>query len=435
VRIIKKRLGKNNARVTLLSIGILDMAVDNCIESFKREVASRDFMSELVKIVTKKNADPQVRLELLKLIARWTEVHGEDSQFVGFKEAFLTLQRGGYYGTKVGSKAPRTTSQNAAQPVAATPWLSSSPSAHSYAQQHGYNPLVPTDNGGHHQHQQQQQHYGHASRPYVPGAESMVGGGLSHRSMSAAPLSPNTVMQLCNAVSDTTTLTQEVFSDYCRSMAQVTESGEVAGGELLDELTENLMEAQRKLSSLAASIADETLLISVVEVNDRATCLISTMAQFHLEHPPRTSETSNLELPAQTPPSEMPAAIATAVSGGVGAQALDDIDFDMLGDLDAVEMEDLHTANDEVDQETVVGYSHYGEEGLQEAGRANTHENTHGYHPEEPHAMESLAVESTQGDQRNSSSSNPPPPPPQSSTASGTTKDAFDILAYRSYAQ
>jgi hypothetical protein len=428
VRIIKKRLGKNNARVTLLSIGILDMAVDNCIESFKREVASRDFMSELVKIVTKKNADPQVRLELLKLIARWTEVHGEDSQFVGFKEAFLTLQRGGYYGTKAGSKAPRTTSQNAAQPVSATPWLSSSPSAHSYAQQHGYNPM-PTDNGG-----------GHANRPPVPGAASMGGGGgLSHRSMSAAPPSPNTVMQLCNAVSDTTTLTQEVFSDYCRSMEQVSDPGEAGGGELLDELTENLMDAQRKLSSLAASIADETLLISVVEVNDRATCLISRMAQWHLEHPPRPSETANLELPAQTPPSEMPAAIATAVSGGVGAQALDDIDFDMLGDLDAVEMEDLHTANDEVDQETVVGYSHYGEEGLQEAGRANTHENTntHGYHPEEPHALESLAVESTQGDQRNSSSSNPPPlpPPPQSSTASGTTKDAFDILAYRSYAQ
>ncbi|XP_024362628.1 TOM1-like protein 9 isoform X1 [Physcomitrium patens] len=75
VRAVKKRLGNRNPQVQLLALTILETLIKNCGDSIHQQVAEKDVLHELVKLV-KKKADMRVRDKTLVLLDSWQEAFG-----------------------------------------------------------------------------------------------------------------------------------------------------------------------------------------------------------------------------------------------------------------------------------------------------------------------------------------------------------------------
>ncbi|XP_046675972.1 signal transducing adapter molecule 1 [Homalodisca vitripennis] len=71
LRSIVKRLNNPDPHIVMQAITLLDACVNNCGKTFHLEVASRDFESELRKLLTK--SQPRVAEKLRQLLKKWAE--------------------------------------------------------------------------------------------------------------------------------------------------------------------------------------------------------------------------------------------------------------------------------------------------------------------------------------------------------------------------
>ncbi|PKA63468.1 hypothetical protein AXF42_Ash005363 [Apostasia shenzhenica] len=76
VKGIKKRLLSKNPKVQLLSLTLLETVIKNCGDIVHMQVAEKDVLHEMVKIVKKKNPDHHVKEKVLVLIDTWQEAFG-----------------------------------------------------------------------------------------------------------------------------------------------------------------------------------------------------------------------------------------------------------------------------------------------------------------------------------------------------------------------
>ncbi|MCO5612404.1 hypothetical protein L7F22_066671 [Adiantum nelumboides] len=95
VKAIKKRLGNKSGRVQLLALTVLETVMKNCGEVVHQNVAEKELLNDMVKIV-KKKSDMVVRDKILVLLDSWQEAFGgPSSRYPQYYMAYDELRRAG----------------------------------------------------------------------------------------------------------------------------------------------------------------------------------------------------------------------------------------------------------------------------------------------------------------------------------------------------
>ncbi|KAL6508070.1 hypothetical protein OROGR_024265 [Orobanche gracilis] len=95
VKAVKKRLQHKNPKVQLLALTLLETMVKNCGDYVHFQIAERNILQEMVKIV-RKRTDMHVRDKILILIGSWHEAFGgPGGRYPQYYMAYEDLQRSG----------------------------------------------------------------------------------------------------------------------------------------------------------------------------------------------------------------------------------------------------------------------------------------------------------------------------------------------------
>ena len=112
MRAIRKRLqtqmGKNNA-VVMYTLTVLETCVKNCDQRFKALVCQRDFINELIKLISAKYDAPQIVQErVLGLIQSWADAFRGSPALISVCEVYDELKTKGveFPATNLDSMAP-----------------------------------------------------------------------------------------------------------------------------------------------------------------------------------------------------------------------------------------------------------------------------------------------------------------------------------------
>ncbi|CAK9856609.1 unnamed protein product, partial [Sphagnum jensenii] len=93
IKAVKKRLSNRNPVVQLLTLTVLETLIKNCGENVHQQVAEKDVLYEMVKIV-KKKADMRVRDKVLVLLDSWQEAFGGSrGRYPQYYMAYNELQK------------------------------------------------------------------------------------------------------------------------------------------------------------------------------------------------------------------------------------------------------------------------------------------------------------------------------------------------------
>ncbi|KAG0582560.1 hypothetical protein M758_3G070000 [Ceratodon purpureus] len=95
VKAVKKRLTNRSPQVQLLALTVLETLIKNCGDNVHQQVAEKDVLHELVKLV-KKKADMRVRDKTLVLLDSWQEAFGgAGGRYPQYYMAYNDLQKAG----------------------------------------------------------------------------------------------------------------------------------------------------------------------------------------------------------------------------------------------------------------------------------------------------------------------------------------------------
>ncbi|KAL3092397.1 hypothetical protein niasHS_007606 [Heterodera schachtii] len=124
VRAIKKRLqtqmGKNNA-IVMYTLTVLETCVKNCDHRFAVLVTNKEFVGELVKLISTKHDAPQIVQErILGIIQSWADAFRDDPALSGVVELYDEFRAKGveFPATNIDAMAPIVTPKQTVFPLA-----------------------------------------------------------------------------------------------------------------------------------------------------------------------------------------------------------------------------------------------------------------------------------------------------------------------------
>eukprot|EP00850_Spirogloea_muscicola_P009820 SM000056S17938 [mRNA] locus=s56:241113:246286:+ [translate_table: standard] len=95
MKMLRRRLTNRNPKVQLLALTVLETMVKNCGDYVHMQVAEKDILHEMVRLV-KKRADMQVRDKVLELLDSWQEAFGgPGGRYPQYWSAYDELRRAG----------------------------------------------------------------------------------------------------------------------------------------------------------------------------------------------------------------------------------------------------------------------------------------------------------------------------------------------------
>ncbi|CAL1696995.1 unnamed protein product [Somion occarium] len=96
MRALRRRLNHKNPNVQLLALGLTDVCIKNGGDAFLSEVASREFMDNLVSILKMPGLNHDVKNKILRLVQNWSIAFEGKANLSYVGEVYRTLQREGF---------------------------------------------------------------------------------------------------------------------------------------------------------------------------------------------------------------------------------------------------------------------------------------------------------------------------------------------------
>ncbi|QRV76900.1 vacuolar protein sorting-associated protein 27 [Ceratobasidium sp. AG-Ba] len=96
MRSIKRRLDHKNPNVQLLALGLTDVCIKNGGDHFLEQVASREFMDNLVSILKQPALNFEVKNKMLKLIQNWSLAFEQKPALGYVSEVYKSLKNQGF---------------------------------------------------------------------------------------------------------------------------------------------------------------------------------------------------------------------------------------------------------------------------------------------------------------------------------------------------
>ncbi|KDQ53025.1 hypothetical protein JAAARDRAFT_137843 [Jaapia argillacea MUCL 33604] len=122
MRALKRRLNHKNPNVQILALILTDVCIKNGGDHFLVEVASREFMDNLVSILKMPALNLEVKNKILKLVQNWALAFEGKPMLRYVGEAYKTLQTEGF---KFPPKDPAVTSSAMVDTQTAPDWIDS----------------------------------------------------------------------------------------------------------------------------------------------------------------------------------------------------------------------------------------------------------------------------------------------------------------------
>eukprot|EP00111_Clytia_hemisphaerica_P015839 TCONS_00046788-protein len=253
IKAIRKRLSNKNAKCIIYTLTVVEACVKNCGPRFHKQIASKDFLNDLTKLLGQKgqpSSMPQVVQEkILSLIQSWSDAFRNAPELQNIKQTYDSLKQQGveFPAQDLDKLAPIFTPSRLSDGSA----NQQAPPPRTYAPAPSSRPQTAPASSAHHPQQQR-----------MPPVGSPVHSPANNGPINPSPEQMAKLRSELDIVEGNVRVLNEMLSEL--------QPGKENSGdyELLVELNKTCREMQKRLVSLLDRIANEEVTGVLLRIND-----------------------------------------------------------------------------------------------------------------------------------------------------------------------